>query len=107
MPVHFVGWPEAVAAARGAGRRIVAIEDSGECLPWETDLRAPCLLVVGSEDDGVPTELMEGADDRVRLPTGGFVSSYNLQAAMAMVTAELLRQGLAGSDQASSGRRPR
>jgi tRNA G18 (ribose-2'-O)-methylase SpoU len=92
MPVHFMPWPAVVEEARRSGRLVVAIEDVGERLPWQADLRVPSLLVVGGEAEGVPEALLALADTRLRLPTGGFVSSYNLQTAMAAVMAELLRQ---------------
>ena len=72
--------------------RIIAIEDVGERLAWQADLRPPALFVVGGEAEGVPDALLARADLRVRIPTGGFVSSYNLQAAMAVVMGEWLRQ---------------
>lgn len=93
MPVHFTAWPAALDEAGRVGRRVVAIEDVGDRLPWEVDLCEPALLVVGGESEGVPAALLERADAIVRLPTAGFVSSYNLQAAMAAVMSELLRQG--------------
>ncbi len=92
MPVHFAAADDVLRAARGAGRRVVVVEDVGGRAPWEVDLTDPVLFVVGGEADGVPNALIEHADACVRIPTPGFVSSYNLQAAMAVVVGEQLRQ---------------
>ena len=93
LPVWWSEAKEVFGAAREAGRRIVVVEDCGNQAPWELDLTRPGLYVVGGEDRGVPAELIEAADDVLRLPMAGFVPSYNLQAAMAMVAGEILRQG--------------
>ncbi len=92
MPVHFAAASDVVPAARGAGRRIVVVEDVGEQAPWDIDLTRPSLFVVGGEAEGVPRALVDSADACIRIPTPGFVSSYNLQAAMAVVVGEQLRQ---------------
>lgn len=92
MPVF---WEEAQAVvrdARQAGRRAWAIEDVGDAAPWEVDLRVPVLLVVGGERHGIPDEVLRACDGALRLPMRGFIPSYNLQAAMAAVACERLRQ---------------
>jgi tRNA G18 (ribose-2'-O)-methylase SpoU len=40
----------------------------------------------------VPPEVLEACDLTVRIPMRGFIPSYNLQAAMAIVAGERLRQ---------------
>jgi tRNA G18 (ribose-2'-O)-methylase SpoU len=92
FPVHWLPWDEVVAAARAAGRRLVAVEDVGRRAPWEVDLRGPVLLAIGGERHGIAPALLAACDEIVRVPTAGFVPSYNLQAAMAAVAAERLRQ---------------
>jgi len=92
MPVHFVAAEQALRAARTAGRRVLVVEDVGDRPPWEADLVAPSLFVVGGEACGVPAAIVDEADVCLRIPTPGFVSSYNLQAAMAAVVGEQLRQ---------------
>jgi len=92
FPVHWMPAPVVVDAARTAGRRILAIEDHGARAPWEVDLRGSVLLVIGGERDGLPPALLERSDEIVRVPMAGFVPSYNLQAAMAAVAVERLRQ---------------
>ena len=83
---------EVVAAARRAGRRVIAIEDRGGTSPFEVDLRPPSLLVVGGERDGIPPGILGEADEVIRIPMRGFIPAYNVQAAMAIVTGEWLRQ---------------
>lgn len=92
MPVVYAPVEEALDAASEAGMRIVGIEDSGSQSPWEADLCPPTLFVVGGERNGIPAGVLARCDDVLRLPMGGFVPSYNLQAAMAMVVGERLRQ---------------
>ncbi len=92
FPVHFAQAEETLALAREHGRRIVAVEDVGKRAPWEVDLRSQCLVVIGGEQRGVPPAILARADDVVRVPMHGFLPSYNLQAAMAVVMGERLRQ---------------
>jgi len=92
MPVHWVDGSDIVNQAKDAGFRIVSLEDHGEVEPWEEDLTGDLLLVVGGERDGIPSSILEKSDSVVRVPMSGFVPSYNLQAPMAVVAAEALRQ---------------
>jgi TrmH family RNA methyltransferase len=103
MPVFWMPALPVVAAARAAGRRVLAIEDVGSRAPWEMDLRGPVLFVVGGERHGIPKEVLAVCDDAVRIPMWGFIPSYNLQAAMAAVACERLRQ-LPESEETSPGR---
>jgi len=101
LPVHFVGAAEVLHTARERGRRILAVESSAvgpePAAPWELDLCGPVLFVLGGEQAGLPQPLLEAADAVLRIPMPGFVPSYNLQAAAAMVMGERLRQQAAGT----------
>jgi TrmH family RNA methyltransferase len=92
MPVYWMASERALALARAAGRRVYALEDVGDAAPWEVDLTLPALFVVGGERHGIPAELLAAADRVLRLPMRGFIPSYNLQAAMAGVAFERIRQ---------------
>lgn len=92
MPVFWEPAAEVVERARAAGRRVFALEDVGKAAPWELDLTGPSLFVVGGERHGIAPELLARADAVLRLPMPGFIPSYNLQAAMAAVATERLRQ---------------
>lgn len=92
MPVHWVDGGALVESARQAGFRVIALEDCGDTEPWDADLAGDVLLVVGGEHDGIPDSILDASDSVVRVPMAGFVPSYNLQAPMAVVAAEALRQ---------------
>jgi len=92
MPVHWVDGNELVNMAKEARFRIISLEDSGDVGPWDVDLTGNVLLVVGGEHDGIPDSILEISDSIIRVPMSGFVPSYNLQAPMAVVAAEALRQ---------------
>jgi TrmH family RNA methyltransferase len=92
MPVLWETAERVMERARAAGRRLVAIEDVGSHAPWEVDLRGPVLFAIGGEEPGIPPDLLAEFDEIVRIPMGGFIRSYNLQAALAAVAAERLRQ---------------
>jgi len=92
LPVAWEDASRVVGAARRAGKTLVAIEESGDRAPWQLDLRGSLLFVVGGEAEGVPPALLRRCDAVARIPMAGFVSSYNLQAAVAAVAAERLRQ---------------
>lgn len=82
----------AIAAARRAGRRIMALETTGTKALWDSNLSIPTVIVVGGETRGVPKAILESVDDIIRIPTRGFMPSYNVQAAVGMLLGEWLRQ---------------
>jgi len=92
LPVIESGTEGAFDAAQAAGRRIVAVETSGSATPWSLDLTRPTAIVVGNEAEGIPEPLLARADETVRIPTRGFIPSYNVQAAVGMLLGEWLRQ---------------
>ena len=92
MPVHWVDGFEFVERAKEAGFRIISLEDSGDLEPWDEDLSGNVILVVGGEHDGISQPILDRSDSVIRVPMSGFVPSYNLQAPMAVVATEALRQ---------------
>jgi len=92
MPVLWLPAPDVALAAHRVGLRVVALEESGATAPWAADLTHPSLFVVGNERRGIAPELLARCDEVVRVPAAGFIPSYNVQAAVAAVAAERLRQ---------------
>ena len=89
IPVVYATTEEILAACN---RRIIVAEDVGGKAPWECDLTGDVMLVVGAENAGVSKEVLDAADDIVRLPMPGFIPSYNLQVAISSLATERLRQ---------------
>lgn len=92
FPVLWMKSDDVISAARGAGRRVIGVEDVGAHPPWAVDLSGPVLVVVGGEADGIPATTLERCDHVVRIPMSGFLRTYNLQAAVAIMAAERMRQ---------------
>ena len=89
IPVVYASTEEIISKCN---RRIVVAEDIGKKTPWETNLTGNVLLVVGAENAGVSNDVLEAADEVVKLPMPGFVPSYNLQVAISALGMERLRQ---------------
>lgn len=95
MPVIDAEVASTVDAARAAGRRLVALETDGEETPWSGALEGPLAVLLGGEAEGIPHALQREMDAVLRIPMRGFIPSYNVQAAAAIVLGEWLRRGSA------------
>jgi tRNA G18 (ribose-2'-O)-methylase SpoU len=60
--------------------------------PWDSDLTKPLALLIGGEATGLPAEILAASDEVLRIPTRGFIPSYNVQAATGILLGEYLRQ---------------
>ena len=78
---------DAIAALKGAGYRIVATTPHREsCTPETFDVeKAPFCLVFGTEHAGVTDEIIEAADEYLRIPMCGMVESLNVSASAAIL----------------------
>ncbi len=59
---------------------------------YETDLKGPCAIVIGSEGDGMGRLVTEACDVVMSIPMLGKTQSLNASAAAAVVLFEVLRQ---------------
>ncbi len=83
---------ETVRFLKNSGIRVVACtEKTGQLLP-EADLRGPVALLLGSEEDGISDDLLQLADELVRIPMAGNVASLNVSVAAAVSLYEVVRQ---------------
>jgi 23S rRNA (guanosine2251-2'-O)-methyltransferase len=96
LPVLFEETERVLTHAIELGMRCVCLEDVGAKAPWEIDLRGPLLCLIGNERAGIAADILDRCDAVVRIPMAGFVPSYNVQAAMAAIAVERLRQLGAG-----------
>lgn len=73
------------------GLWIFAAEAGGQAY-YETDFNCPCVLVMGSEGDGVSHLIKEKADFITSIPMYGKVNSFNVSTAASVLLAEISRQ---------------
>lgn len=76
---------------RGHGVRVVAARVDAEEDPWDTDLRGPLAIALGSEVDGLSAAWSADAT-AVRLPMLGVADSLNVSVAAAVLLYEARRQ---------------
>ncbi len=60
--------------------------------PWEVDWCQPVALLVGNEGAGLPEEVEQSADARIRIPMASGIESLNAAAAAAVLFYEAARQ---------------
>lgn len=84
--------PAALEELKSRGLWIYGAAAEGSSPMWETDLRGPICLVIGSEGEGLGRLVREKCDVLVSIPMRGQVSSLNASAAAAVLIYEVLRQ---------------
>lgn len=75
-----------------SGFRIVAATEKVDKLMYETDLKGPLALVMGSEGTGISKAMLDLADDRVKIPMAGEIGSLNVSVASSVILYEAVRQ---------------
>jgi TrmH family RNA methyltransferase len=83
---------DVVAAARGAGARVVATLPAGGPRPDQIDLRRPVAFLLGGEGQGLAPEVLAEADERTTIPMRQPVESLNVAVASALLVYEAARQ---------------
>ena len=77
---------------RESGLKIYAATEKGKKNSFDADFKSPCAIIMGSEDTGISTELLRMADDLLKIPLTGKISSLNVSVACGMLLHETLRQ---------------
>ncbi len=75
-----------------SGLQIIACTEKTEKLIYNADLTAPCVIIMGSEEDGISGEYLKRADDKVKIPLQGTIASLNVSVATGVILYEALRQ---------------
>lgn len=81
-----------IHVAKQFGLQICAATEKGATDYLSVDFRKPTLLIMGSEDTGISSDLLKLADVRAKLPIRGEVQSLNVSVAAAIFMYEMLRQ---------------
>ncbi len=87
-----------VQTLREKGYRIIATSPRGkEITPDSIELHRPMAFCFGTELTGLSDQLMEVADEHMRIPMYGFTESFNISASAAIILYTVM-QRLRGSD---------
>jgi 23S rRNA (guanosine2251-2'-O)-methyltransferase len=88
--------PEIVRQLKDSGIRIVAVTEKTHQQLYEAGpFDGPLALIMGSEEDGISTELLDLADEAVAIPMFGKLGSLNVSVATGVVLFEMIRRRLA------------
>ena len=77
-----------------SGFRLIAATEKVDRLMYDTDMTGPCAIIMGSEDKGISQAMLDLADDKVRIPMTGQISSLNVSVAASVMVYECVRQRL-------------
>ena len=89
------GVPEWLQERKGEGWKVVGIEQTDRSVMLGSEgsrLPEKCVLVVGSEKEGIPASVLTECDVLVEIPQCGVTRSLNVQTAVAVVLFEYVRQ---------------
>jgi 23S rRNA (guanosine2251-2'-O)-methyltransferase len=84
--------PAALKELKEQGLWVYGAAAEGSSSLWETDLKGPVCIVIGSEGRGLGRLVRETCDFLVSIPMRGKISSLNASAAAAVIMYEVLRQ---------------
>lgn len=72
--------------------QVVATLSQGEKNYWELDFRSPTLILLGNEGAGLSDDLINLADEKVKIPLNQGIESLNVAIAAAIILYEAQRQ---------------
>ena len=96
--VRDVGTEDAMTSLRAKGFAVIAMDMHGDEDLFEAELPRSSAFVFGNEAHGLPSEVLDAADRRVRVPHSGRAESLNLAAAATVCLFEWVRRGRTSAD---------
>jgi len=83
-----------IRKSKEKGFQTAATVLSGETTHFDVDLTKPTVVLLGQEAAGLPRDLVEDIDFRVRIPVAATIDSLNVATAAAVILYEAIRQRL-------------
>ncbi len=75
-----------------SGLKIIAASEKGSEVYSKIDYSGPVLIVMGSEDEGVASDILRKANNIAKIPLFGKVESLNVSVATGLILYEVVRQ---------------
>lgn len=92
VPTVAVSSAQAIAWLRSRGIRIYTAQLQDSSLYYDTDLKGPSALVMGTESTGLTPQWREAADRHIRIPMRGRLDSLNVSVSASILLFEAVRQ---------------
>ncbi|PWG82157.1 23S rRNA (guanosine(2251)-2'-O)-methyltransferase RlmB [Pararcticibacter amylolyticus] len=79
---------------RESGLQIVACTEKTQDYLYDVNFTGPTAIVMGSEDDGISTDILRTADFLAKIPMHGEIASLNVSVSSGIILYEAVRQRL-------------
>jgi len=76
LPIQEMSWEEISQVVKLAGLNVLIADMNGESC-WETDLRKPMALIIGSEAEGASESARKLSNGKISIPMSGDIESLN------------------------------
>lgn len=83
---------KALSILKQSGLKVYAASEKGKKAYFSADFKVPCVLVMGSEESGISTELLALADEMINIPLMGKIASLNVSVATGILLFEVVKQ---------------
>jgi TrmH family RNA methyltransferase len=93
LPIHSMAWDEINQTIKLAGLQVFLADMDGQSC-WETDLRQPLALIIGSEAEGASEFAKLLANQKISVPMNEKIESLNAGVAGSILMFEVVRQRL-------------
>ena len=77
---------------KNSGIQIIACTEKTQNCIYKLNYTIPTAIIIGSEENGISSELIEISDAKAKIPINGKISSLNVSVASGIIIYEVLRQ---------------
>lgn len=77
---------------KASGLQLIAATEKTPELVYSIDYTSPSAIIMGSEEDGISSDLLKLADKKIKIPLFGTIESLNVSVACGVVLFEAIRQ---------------
>jgi TrmH family RNA methyltransferase len=91
VPIREMSWGDIQDVCKSAGLQVWVADMNGKSC-WETELRRPLALIIGSEAEGASDEARNLASQKISIPMAGNIESLNAGVAGSVLMFEVVRQ---------------
>jgi 23S rRNA (guanosine2251-2'-O)-methyltransferase len=77
---------------KDSGMKVVGCTEKTDQTVFDNSYTDPCLVIMGSEEDGISGEYLKMCDDRAMIPMTGKTESLNVSVACGIILYEAVRQ---------------